>query len=128
MPFHLGPSRQRISSGSIRAVGNEPTALEKAVPIGRLGEPREIAGAVCLFLSEDAAFTTAKVLHVCGGLSVGFAQFRPARGFQRCFINCTFDRGDLAPQDIDQRSKCDRCGCRPRAAGSQTEAGPVMMM
>ena len=54
-------------------VGNEPTALEKAVPMGRLGDPREIAGAVAYFLSEEAAFTTGQVLHVCGGLSVGFA-------------------------------------------------------
>lgn len=54
-------------------IGNEPTALEKAVPMGRLGEPREIAGAVAYFLSDEAAFTTGQVLHVCGGLSVGFA-------------------------------------------------------
>jgi len=54
-------------------VGNEPTALEKAVPMGRLGDPREIAGAVAYFLSDEAAFTTGQVLHVCGGLSVGFA-------------------------------------------------------
>jgi 3-oxoacyl-[acyl-carrier protein] reductase len=54
-------------------VGNEPTALEKAVPMGRLGEPAEIAAAVAYFLSDEAAFTTGQVLHVCGGLSVGFA-------------------------------------------------------
>lgn len=53
--------------------GNEPTALEKAVPMRRLGEPREVAGAVAYFLSDEAAFTTGQVLHVCGGLSVGFA-------------------------------------------------------
>jgi 3-oxoacyl-[acyl-carrier protein] reductase len=53
-------------------VGNEPTALEKAVPMGRLGEPSEIAGAVAYFLSDAAAFTTGQVLHVCGGLSVGY--------------------------------------------------------
>lgn len=54
-------------------VGNEPTALEKAVPVGRLGEPSEIAAAVAYFLSDGAAFTTGQVLHVCGGLSVGFS-------------------------------------------------------
>ena len=54
-------------------IGNEPTALEKAVPLGRLGEPREIAAAVAYFLSDEAAFTTGQVLHVCGGFSVGFA-------------------------------------------------------
>ena len=54
-------------------VGNEPTALEKAVPMGRLGDPKEIAAAAAYFLSDEAAFTTGQVLHVCGGLSVGFA-------------------------------------------------------
>ncbi len=54
-------------------VGNEPTALEKSVPLGRLGMPAEIAGAVVYFLSDEAAFTTGQVLHVCGGLSVGTA-------------------------------------------------------
>jgi NAD(P)-dependent dehydrogenase (short-subunit alcohol dehydrogenase family) len=54
-------------------VGNEPSALEKSVPVGRLGAPAEIAGAVGYFLSDEAGFTTGQVLHVCGGLSVGFA-------------------------------------------------------
>jgi len=56
-------------------VGNEPSALEASVPVGRIGEPRELAAAVAYFLSDDAAFTTGQVLHVCGGLSVGFSYF-----------------------------------------------------
>jgi NAD(P)-dependent dehydrogenase (short-subunit alcohol dehydrogenase family) len=54
-------------------VGNEPSALEKSVPLGRLGTPSEIAAAVGYFLSDEAGFTTGQVLHVCGGLSVGFS-------------------------------------------------------
>lgn len=53
-------------------VAGEPSALERAVPMGRLGDPREIAAAAAYFLSEEAAFTTGQTLHVCGGLSVGF--------------------------------------------------------
>ena len=41
------------------------------VPMGRFGEPGEIAAAIAFFLSRDAGFVTGQVLHVCGGSSVG---------------------------------------------------------
>jgi NAD(P)-dependent dehydrogenase (short-subunit alcohol dehydrogenase family) len=44
-------------------------ALIGAIPMGRLGEPSEIAGAVAYFLSDDAAYTTGQTLYVDGGWS-----------------------------------------------------------
>lgn len=41
------------------------------VPMGRFGQPEEIAAAIAFFLSRDAGFVTGQVLHVCGGSSVG---------------------------------------------------------
>ncbi|WP_026379461.1 SDR family oxidoreductase [Afifella pfennigii] len=41
------------------------------VPMGRFGEPEEIAHAIAFFLSREASFVTGQVLHVCGGSSVG---------------------------------------------------------
>ncbi|MEJ0069164.1 MAG: SDR family oxidoreductase [Pseudomonadota bacterium] len=46
-------------------------ALLASVPVGRMGEPREIAATVAFLLSDDAGFMTGQVLNVCGGLSVG---------------------------------------------------------
>ena len=43
------------------------------IPMGRLANPNEIAGAVEYFLSEGASYTTGQVLYVCGGLSIGYA-------------------------------------------------------
>lgn len=43
------------------------------VPVGRIGEPHELAAAIAYFLSEDAGFTTGQTLFVDGGASVGKA-------------------------------------------------------
>jgi 3-oxoacyl-[acyl-carrier protein] reductase len=39
-----------------------------ATPLGRLGEPEDVAGAVAFLCSDDAAFVTGAVLSVDGGL------------------------------------------------------------
>jgi len=44
-----------------------------AVPVARVGTPKEVAAACGYFLSDHAGFTTGQVLYVCGGLSVGLA-------------------------------------------------------
>ena len=44
-----------------------------SVPIGRLGQPHEIAAAICFLLSDDAGFVTGQTLRVDGGGSVGGA-------------------------------------------------------
>ncbi|MDZ7748758.1 MAG: SDR family oxidoreductase [Halofilum sp. (in: g-proteobacteria)] len=41
------------------------------VPMGRFGEPEEVACAIAFFLGRDAAFITGQLLHACGGSSVG---------------------------------------------------------
>jgi NAD(P)-dependent dehydrogenase (short-subunit alcohol dehydrogenase family) len=46
-------------------------ALVARIPMGRVGEPEEIAAAVAYFMSEEASFTTGQHLFVCGGLSIG---------------------------------------------------------
>ena len=38
-------------------------------PLGRIGEPEDVAAAICWLLSDDSAFVTARVIAVDGGLS-----------------------------------------------------------
>ena len=45
-------------------------AYRRAVPIGRLGKPDDIPGAVLFFASDDADFITGQVLSVSGGLTM----------------------------------------------------------
>ncbi|MFH1604733.1 MAG: glucose 1-dehydrogenase [Pseudomonadota bacterium] len=46
------------------------SALVRAIPFGRLGQPDDVAGAVCFLASDDAAFITGQVLSVSGGLTM----------------------------------------------------------
>jgi len=45
-------------------------AYRRAVPIGRLGKPDDIAGAVLFLASDDAEFITGQTLSVSGGLTM----------------------------------------------------------
>ena len=44
-------------------------AIERLVPMNRLGAPEEIAGVVSFLVSEDASYVTAQVISVSGGMA-----------------------------------------------------------
>ncbi len=45
-------------------------AYRRAIPIGRLGKPEDLPGAILFFASDDADFITGQVLSVSGGLTM----------------------------------------------------------
>jgi 2-hydroxycyclohexanecarboxyl-CoA dehydrogenase len=45
-------------------------SLERAIPLGRLGRPEDVAAAIAYFASPDAEFVTGQVLSVSGGLTM----------------------------------------------------------
>ncbi|MCZ7460441.1 SDR family NAD(P)-dependent oxidoreductase [Streptomyces sp. WMMC940] len=73
----LGPQGIRVNAvapGTVNtdmhaAMGDpdRPRKVAAVTPLGRPGEPSEIAGAVSWLLSDDASFTTGTVLRVSGG-------------------------------------------------------------
>lgn len=55
------------------AAGDNPAIIEglkKAIPLRRLAQPEDIAGAVAFFASDKAGYITGQVLSVSGGLSM----------------------------------------------------------
>ncbi|HEV7372035.1 SDR family oxidoreductase [Arenibaculum sp.] len=74
----LAPTGTRVNAVSpgtvytgIHASAGEPdrpARVVSRVPMGRIGEPDEIAGAVLWLLSDEASYVTGAVLRVSGGL------------------------------------------------------------
>jgi 3-oxoacyl-[acyl-carrier protein] reductase len=49
---------------------DQKTALLTRVPVGRLGDSRDVAGAVAYLASDEAAYVTGHTLHVNGGMAM----------------------------------------------------------
>ena len=45
-------------------------AFTRAIPMGRLGQPDDLAGTIAFLASNDASFVTGQVLSVSGGLTM----------------------------------------------------------
>lgn len=68
----IGPGP--VDTDMFRSVYPEGSAKRAAylarIPVGRLGEPSDIAHATSYFLDARTSFVTGQILFVCGGLSV----------------------------------------------------------
>lgn len=62
-----GPTRTPLLAQSPES--NDP-AVEAAVPIGRFGQPREIAGAVAMLAGEDGTFFVGQIISPNGGAAI----------------------------------------------------------
>jgi len=67
-----GPTRTPLLKGMTGGERGEKliAALERAVPMGRLGEPEDVAAAVAFLASARAAYITGQTLSVSGGLTM----------------------------------------------------------
>ena len=45
-------------------------AFRRSIPLGRIGQPEDLPGAILFFASDDAAYVTGQVLSVSGGLTM----------------------------------------------------------
>jgi 3-oxoacyl-[acyl-carrier protein] reductase/2-hydroxycyclohexanecarboxyl-CoA dehydrogenase len=53
-----------------------PTKIQEKflgkIPCHRFGEPAEVANVIAFLASDDASYINGQVIHICGGLSVGY--------------------------------------------------------
>jgi len=66
-----GPIRTRNFWDIVPEGSAAETALAARIPVGRLGEPADVARALMFLADADAGFITGQVLMVCGGASIG---------------------------------------------------------
>lgn len=68
-----GPTDTALFAGYKEGAGNPEKldeAFRRAVPMGRIGNPEDLPGAILFFASDDAAYVTGQVLSVSGGLTM----------------------------------------------------------
>lgn len=68
-----GPTETALFEDYKKGAGNPEKlaeAFRRAIPLGRIGQPDDLAGAILFFASDAAAYVTGQVLSVSGGLSM----------------------------------------------------------
>lgn len=68
-----GPTDTKLLGDVLNAASNPEKlqeAFRRAIPLGRIGTPADLPGAICFFASDDAAFITGQVISVSGGLTM----------------------------------------------------------
>ncbi|MGH7105103.1 MAG: SDR family NAD(P)-dependent oxidoreductase [Acetobacteraceae bacterium] len=59
-----------IRPGDIASSGGDAGTRVQQIPLGRLGVPGDVAGAVAFLASDDSAYVTGQIFEVDGGLTV----------------------------------------------------------
>ncbi|MBK7473065.1 MAG: 2-hydroxycyclohexanecarboxyl-CoA dehydrogenase [Betaproteobacteria bacterium] len=68
-----GPTDTALLTGMAEGASDPGKLIEaftRAIPLGRLAQPGDLAGAILFFASDDAGFATGQVLSVSGGLTM----------------------------------------------------------
>lgn len=68
-----GPTDTNLFAGFLEGAGNPDklrAAFERSVPLGRIGQPDDLQGAICFLSSDDAAYITGQTISVSGGLTM----------------------------------------------------------
>ncbi|CAG2135567.1 3-oxoacyl-[acyl-carrier-protein] reductase FabG [Cupriavidus yeoncheonensis] len=68
-----GPTQTALFEDYKQGAGNPEKLVEaftRSIPLGRIGQPDDLPGAIAFFASDDAAFITGQVLSVSGGLTM----------------------------------------------------------
>ena len=68
-----GPTDTALFADYKEGAGNPEKLMEaftRAIPLGRIGQPEDLVGAIAFFASDDASYVTGQVISVSGGLTM----------------------------------------------------------
>ncbi len=68
-----GPTDTALFADYKEGAGNPEKLVEaftRSIPLGRIGRPQDLPGAILFFASDEAAYVTGQVLSVSGGLTM----------------------------------------------------------
>lgn len=68
-----GPTDTALFADYAQGAGNPEKLMEaftRSIPLGRIGQPDDLPGAITFFASDDAAYVTGQVISVSGGLTM----------------------------------------------------------
>ena len=68
-----GPTDTALFAEYKEGAGNPEKLVEaftRSIPLGRIGQPEDLPGAILFFASDDASYVTGQVLSVSGGLTM----------------------------------------------------------
>ncbi len=75
-----GPTDTALFAEYKEGAGNPEKLMEaftRSIPLGRIGQPDDLPGAILFFASDDAGYITGQVLSVSGGLTMNAEADRP---------------------------------------------------
>jgi len=65
-----GPTNTALLHGVMADRPKVLEAMQRGIPMRRLGQPQDLAGAIAFFASDDADYVTGQVISVSGGLTM----------------------------------------------------------
>lgn len=65
-----GPTETALLRNAMAGREKVLESMARGIPLGRLGQPEDLAGAVAFFASPDADFATGQVISISGGLTM----------------------------------------------------------
>lgn len=70
-----GPTATELFNAANPPGSPKAEALLKSIPLGRVGQPEDVANLVAFLASDEASFITGQTVFICGGLTIGSAYY-----------------------------------------------------
>src|SRR5690606_41349952 len=71
-----GPIATEFFQGANDQNDEATRKLLAGIPVGRIGQPQDVAHAVAYFLDERCGLVTGQTHYVCGGITIGAARLQ----------------------------------------------------